>query len=104
MQNQVNSILDDLSKEFDPFVMQMYGTSETQTLYNIEALLYVQEAQLNKFRHDLAVSYISANIVHENHQIDGVCDNVPNNRGRGCMPHGRVRGNAYSSSRVHEAL
>ena len=37
--DQIDSILDGLLEEYNMFVVQMYGTSEPQTLYGVEALL-----------------------------------------------------------------
>lgn len=44
--------------------MHMYGSIESPSLYDLEALLYVQEAQLEKFRQELIVSTIATNITH----------------------------------------
>lgn len=63
-QDQVGSILDGLSEEYNSFVMQMYGMSGPPTLYDVEALLYAQEAQLAKFSQELAVATATANIAH----------------------------------------
>lgn len=54
-QDQVDSILDGLSKEYNSFVMQMYGMTKPPTLHDVEALLYVHEAQLAKFSQELAL-------------------------------------------------
>lgn len=40
--------------------MQMYGDPESQSIYGMNALLYVQEVQLNKFHQGLTISPISA--------------------------------------------
>lgn len=48
-QYQIDLILDGLLEEYNPFIIQMYGTSEPRPLYDVEAFIYVQEAQLNKF-------------------------------------------------------
>lgn len=43
-------MLNGLPEEYNPFVIQMYGSTKPLSLYNVEAPLYVQEAQLDKFR------------------------------------------------------
>lgn len=50
----------------------MYGDPEPLTLFYIEALLYVQEAQFDKFRQGLVVSNVFVNVPHTNEQISGV--------------------------------
>lgn len=54
--------------------MQMYDTMEYLSLYDVVALLYVQQAQLDKFQQELVVAPVSANVAHANHQTNGVCD------------------------------
>lgn len=51
--DQVDLILDGLPKEYNSFVMQMYGMAEPPTLYDVKTLLYIQELQLEKFKKDL---------------------------------------------------
>src|SRR4051812_48064070 len=63
-QDQIDSILNGLPEEYSPFVMQMYGCPIPPTLCDVEALLYVQEAQLDKFRQELAATTVSANVPH----------------------------------------
>ncbi|CAI8587908.1 unnamed protein product [Vicia faba] len=59
---QIDVILDGLLEEYSSFMMQMHGKSESPTLYDVEALLYVQEGQLDKFHQELALSNVSANL------------------------------------------
>lgn len=73
--DQIDSILNMLHKEFNLFFMQMYGAHEPQYIYDVEVFLYVQEAQLDKFHHDLAISFVSTNDVNINLQIVGVREN-----------------------------
>lgn len=47
--------------------MQMYDTMEYLSLYDVMALLYVQQAQLDKFQQELVVAPVSANVAHANH-------------------------------------
>ncbi|PNX63257.1 retrovirus-related Pol polyprotein from transposon TNT 1-94, partial [Trifolium pratense] len=63
-QDQIDSILDGLPEEYNPFVMMIYGRSDSPSLYDIEGLLLVQESQLEKFRQELMVPNVSANIAH----------------------------------------
>jgi histone deacetylase 1/2 len=61
-QDQIDSILDGLPEEYNPFVMMMYGRSDSPSLFDVEGLLLVQESQLEKFRQELAVPNASANM------------------------------------------
>lgn len=42
---QIDSIFYGLSEEYNPFVMQMYGSIDSSSLCDVEALIYVHEAQ-----------------------------------------------------------
>lgn len=42
--DQIDSILQGLSEEYNMFIMMVYGKLGPPTLYEIEALMYVQEA------------------------------------------------------------
>lgn len=44
----------------------MHGNREPLTLFDVEALIYVQEAQLDKFRRELVISSDTANVAHTN--------------------------------------
>lgn len=48
-QDQIDSILDGLPKEYNLFVMQMYGSRFSLSLCDVEELLYVQEVHLDMF-------------------------------------------------------
>ena len=74
-QDKIDSILDGLFEEYNLFVIQIYGVPELQSLYDAEAFLYVQEAQLDKFRQELVVWSVSLNVAHANNQTIGVHDN-----------------------------
>lgn len=77
----------------------MYGKYDSLTLYDVEALLYVQEAQLDKFKQELVLSNIFSNLA-----VSHSKENAPPNRGdsnsRGCGYgyHGRRRGRVNPSS------
>lgn len=70
--DQIDSILVGLSEKYNSFLMQMYENHEPLSLFDVEALLHVQEVQLDKFRQELVVLNIYANITHTNSQIGGV--------------------------------
>ncbi|CAJ2678668.1 unnamed protein product [Trifolium pratense] len=91
-QDQIDSILDGLPEEYNPFVMMIYGRSDSPSLYDIEGLLLVQESQLEKFRQELMVPNVSANIAH----TGGGWGNS-HARGRGRTNRGRGRGQGSSS-------
>jgi histone deacetylase 1/2 len=83
-QDQIDSILEGLPEEFNPFVMMIYGRSDSPSLYDIEGLLLVQESQLAKFRQELSTPSASANLAHSR----GGRGN-PSVRGRGRSSRGR---------------
>lgn len=70
----------------------------TLSLYDVEALLYIQEVQLDKFRQELAISSVSVNAVNSNHQTIGVRENFAHSRGRGCTFSGQGSGRGRISS------
>lgn len=41
--DQVDAILQRLTKEYDPFIMMVYGKGDLTDMYEVEALFYVQE-------------------------------------------------------------
>ncbi|KAI5435568.1 hypothetical protein KIW84_022111 [Lathyrus oleraceus] len=63
--------------------MQMYVMAKLPILYDVEAQLYVKEAQLDKFGQELDMTTAIANIVHANDQTIGVCDNMAKTKGQG---------------------
>lgn len=52
--------------------MQKYVSHEPLSLFDVEALLYVQEAQLDKFRKELTISTILENLARASSQTGGV--------------------------------
>jgi histone deacetylase 1/2 len=91
-QDQIDSILDGLPEEYNPFVMMIYGRPDSPSLFDIEGLLLVQESQLEKFRQELAVPSASANVAHTNGGR-----NSSGSRGRGRNGRGRGRNQAGST-------
>lgn len=100
-QDQIDAVLDVLPKEYNSFVMMVYGRPDSPSLSDIEALLLVQEAQLDKFRQELVVSNVSANIAQTSNG-QGQASNFSHGEqsqnsfvprgGRGRGGHGRGRG------------
>lgn len=60
--DQIDVILQGLPEEYNSFIMMVCGKIEPPTLYEIEALLYVQEAQLDKSRQELTLANATTNI------------------------------------------
>lgn len=75
--------------------MEIYGMVKPTTLYYVEALLYIQEVQVDKFRQELIVASATANIAYANDQIIGVCGNMAQTRSRGQMSQGRGHGRGH---------
>jgi histone deacetylase 1/2 len=61
-QDQIDSILNGLPEKYSPFVMQMYGCPIPPSLCDVEALLYVQEAQLEKYCQELSLANATTNV------------------------------------------
>lgn len=40
-------------EEYNPFVIQVYGSTELPSLCNVEAIFYVEEAKLEKFKNEI---------------------------------------------------
>ncbi|KAI5442327.1 hypothetical protein KIW84_011409 [Lathyrus oleraceus] len=60
----------------------MYRSTESPSLCDVEALVYVQEAQLDKFRQKLDMSTVIANIAHTSQAINRLRETFSSNRGR----------------------
>lgn len=60
--DQINAILQGLTEEYNMFIMMIYGKGEPTDIYDIEALLHVQEAQLDKCRQELDAPIATINI------------------------------------------
>lgn len=84
-QSKIDSILYGLPKEYNPFVMKIYGIMKCISLYCVEELLYVKEAQMDKFWKELVV----ANVAHANYQTSGIHDQNTNYHERCHMFRGR---------------
>lgn len=98
-QDQIGSILNGLPEEHNPFVMHMYGCPITHTLCEVEALLYLQEAQLDKFHQELVTSSVAANVAHTNQGNGGSKGVYTRSRGRGNhFTHGQGRGRVTNST------
>ncbi|CAI8612920.1 unnamed protein product [Vicia faba] len=54
--DQVNAILQGLPEEYNSFIMMVYRKCDLTDMYEVEALLYIQEAQLDKYKQELATS------------------------------------------------
>lgn len=61
-QEQIDAVLEGLPEEYNNFVMMIYGRPDSPSPYDIEGLLLVQEAQRDKFRQELAITSVSANV------------------------------------------
>lgn len=65
--------------------MQMYGFHVSPTLCDVKTLIYVQEAQLDKFHQELVVSTFAADIAHTSQEANSSRGTFLGNRGRGNM-------------------
>lgn len=60
--DQIYVILQVLPVEHNPFIMMIYRKGEPTSIYNVEALIYDQEAQLDKFKQEQATPSATANL------------------------------------------
>lgn len=60
--DQIDVIRQGLLEEINSFIMMVYGKIVPPTLYEIEALLYVQEAQLDKYPQELSLANATGNL------------------------------------------
>ncbi|CAI8596770.1 unnamed protein product [Vicia faba] len=98
-QDQIDSILNGLPEEYNPFVMQKYGCPVPPTLCDVEGLLYVKETQHDKFRQELVANTVSANIAHTGQKEESCRGNYSRNHGRGHKySRGRGRGRTIAST------
>lgn len=99
-QDQIDAILDGLPDEYSYFVTMIYGRHDSPSLFDIEALLLVQEALLDKFRQELAISNVSVNVAqasqhatqYHTHHSDPSNGNDYQSGARGRGLGGRFRG------------
>lgn len=90
-QDQIDAILEGLPEEDNPFVMMIYSRVDPPSVTDIESLLMVREAQLEKFRTELTSGTISANVAHSSQSNGRSNSNSQNYRG-GRSGNGRDRG------------
>lgn len=92
-QDQIDAILEGLPEEYSPFVMIMYGRTDPISVTDLESLLMVQEAQLEKFKPEIVAGNVSVNITQgylkEDNQTFGDHYNPNHNRGGGRSGRGR---------------
>lgn len=62
-QDLMDIILEGLPEEYNAFVMILYGKPGNTDLMELESLLLLQEAQLEKFKQELTIPAPSANAV-----------------------------------------
>lgn len=83
-------------KEYNPFIMMIYGKGEQKNIYDVEALQYVQEAQFDKYRQELVIPSSMAIVIHA--LVNSITSENGHNfganqscRGRGRQNYGRGR-------------
>lgn len=60
--DQIDAILQGLPKKYNPLIMMIYSNGEPTDIYDVEALLYVQECQLDKFKQELDTPSATVNV------------------------------------------
>lgn len=89
-QDQTDAILGGLPEEYNAFIMMMYGRLEPVSITDLESLLMVQEAQLEKFKSDAIAGTISVNVAQGLAKSETQTSDDHYNRGGGRA--GRNRG------------
>lgn len=60
--DKIDAILQGLLEEYNPLIMMIHGKVKSTNIYDVEALLYVQETQLDKFFQELLTPSVIANV------------------------------------------
>lgn len=60
--DQMDVILQGFTEEYNPFIMMIYGKVKPTDIYEVEALVYVQEAQMEKYKQELTTPNATTNI------------------------------------------
>lgn len=60
--DKIDAIHQVLHEKYNPFVMIIYGKVKPTYIYDVETLLYVQEAYLDKFHLELSTPSSTANV------------------------------------------
>lgn len=100
----IDILLDGFPKEYNSFVMMIFNKTQSPSLTDIESLLLIRKSQLDKFKQELAIANITANVsqasAHSNPKKDkdsahaqGTQGNyIQNFNNRGHRRHGRTHG------------
>lgn len=104
-QDHIDAILEGLLEEYNSFVMMIYRRIDPPSTTDIEALLMVQEAQLEKFKQELTGSVV-VNVAHgpNSRQSDSsdytkAYSNSENNQNYRRGSRGRGRGCGHGGNR-----
>lgn len=60
--DEIDAILQGLSEDYNSFIMMIYGKGKPNDIYDIDSLLYMQEAQLDMYRQELDAPSVKTNI------------------------------------------
>ncbi|KAI5425102.1 hypothetical protein KIW84_031052 [Lathyrus oleraceus] len=95
--DHIDAILQGTLEECNPFIMMIYSKVEHAYIYDVEAFLYIQEAQLDNYRQELTSFNATTNVVkglvnsegtkHVAYNANGhqyYCGRGRNTRGRVC--------------------
>lgn len=70
-QDQIDAILEGLPEEYGPFIMLIYSRTDSPSVTDLESLLMVQEAQLQKFKPEVntGVNSVSVNVTQNSQAV-----------------------------------
>lgn len=102
-QDHIDMILEGLPKEYNSLVMMIYARGNPPSVDDIEALLFMKDAQFEKFQQELPSHAVTVNVAQASNMLESpfATDFNQNNggflggyhgrggRGRGCGGHGR---------------
>lgn len=91
-QEQIEAILDGLSEEYGPFIMMIYSRVDNPSVDDIESLLLMQEAQLEKFKSDLSTGTVSVNVAQGPNQVNSGGSNNSDHSNKDLNETGNGRG------------
>lgn len=62
LHTQVDFVLQGFPEEYNPLIIMIYEKVEPKDIYEVEALLYVQETQMDKYKQVLITSSATTNV------------------------------------------
>lgn len=78
----MDAILQGSPEEYNPFIMMIYNKGDPIDIYIMELLLYVQKAQLDKYKQEIVTPSATANIAQGSFVPNAVRHGYTQGRGK----------------------